>query len=306
MSHGERWAGSRLRPMSHKIAPQQVNRGLRTARHARYPTFPRACRDRPSPDLGWWVTPASPAAPRRTRTGRPPGRPPGPRPASRAPARRAPAAGPLPGRRDPLDPDADQPDPRPVQLEAVVERPGGRVDLVPGVGRRRQRAGPGDRAEVGEPDLDAHRPPRLPGRPAAGPRSSRPAAAAPGGSPRGRRRRPRTSPRRRSTCPARPARPRRGSSAVGQRVQVGGDAVAERPAQRRQRQRGQVADRAQAEPAQLRSAVRSPTPHSAPTGSGCRNCQRPRRPAPPAARPACTGTRPAWPRTSSAPPRPSR
>ena len=69
-----------------------------------------------------------------------------------------------------------------------------------------QRAGPGDGAEVGEPDLDGDRAPGHAGT-AAGRPSARSAAAARGGSPPGRRRRCRTSPRRRSTSPAARARP---------------------------------------------------------------------------------------------------
>ena len=79
------------------------------------------------------------------------------RSASRQPRSRSPSSqlpGRAPGRGDALDPDADQPDPRPVELEAVVERAGGRVDLRAGVGRGRQGPGPGDRAEVGEAHLE--------------------------------------------------------------------------------------------------------------------------------------------------------
>ena len=120
MSHGERWAGAPCDLMSHKIAPRQVNRGLRTARHARYPTFPRACRDCATP-IFWVAGETSVAKLHRA----------GPEPIDRAvdgPVRIRPAAFPraqlqlpgrLPGRGDPLDPDADQPDPRPVQLQSA-------------------------------------------------------------------------------------------------------------------------------------------------------------------------------------------
>ena len=228
----------------------------------------RACR--PAPVRG------SDADQRRRPDAPEPNRPTAPstaRSASRHPYSRAPSVQ-LPvasaGRGEALDPDADQPDPGPVQLERVVERAGGGVDLVAGVGRRGQRPGPGDRAEVGEPHLDADGPADAARTRAAGPRSSRPAAAAPGARPRGRRRRGRRSPRRRSSGPAPPARPAAGRAPWPARA--GGP---RRP--RRGPGAAPAAARAARSPTVRRpspascSAVRSPTPHSAPTGSGCRN-----------------------------------
>ena len=161
------------------------------------------------------------------------------------------------GRGQPLHPYADQTD-RLAGSRAVAERPGG-VEHLPGdVGRHDQGAGPVDRAEVGQPDLDRHRPPDLPGRRAAGRRPCRPARAGTAGSPADRPRRCRRSPRRRSTSPRCSGLTRRGSRPQDSSCRCVGGGLAERPAEQPEGRLGQVADGGQAEPAQR---LGGPLPH---------------------------------------------
>ena len=208
----------------------------------------------------------------RHRSGRWHGPPLAPPRASRALARPRPAGG--AGRRRPPGP---PPAPRPAGAGPAPARARGTAR---GRCRRASRATSvvlaqgaraGDRGEVGEPDLQHHGPAAH----AAGPQPGRPpartAAAARAGPPAGSstsRAKVSSAPMLRSAC-SRDHRSR--VPAPGQLVQVAAGGLAQRPAQCLQRGVRDVGHGAQPEPAQRLLGACSPTPHSAPTGSGCRN-----------------------------------
>ena len=173
------------------------------------------------------------------------------------------------GVHQPLGPNPHQADPGPVEPEGVEQRPRGVVELLPDVGGDVQGAAAGDGGEVGEADLDADGA-RQPADPSgAGPPSARRAAGAPGGSRPGRRRRCRRSPRAPMDFSGSSGTTRRGSRPQDSSCRCGPAAA---PSARCRVFAGTCArsPTVRSPSRSSASSVFAPTPHRAPTGSGCR------------------------------------